>query len=325
MFKTRLTKLLNIEYPILQGALSGLGTWEFAAAVSNAGALGCFTAAVARTPENLRKQVNLLRREVEDKSFSVNISLFMCPHQDEMFKALVEEEVPIIETSVYAVPDEWVYMMKDKNIIWLHKVTTLKHALHAEKQGADAVIVIGLEGFGFKNPQQLPTMSSITWIRRHLKTPIIAGGGIGDPHTFLAALSLGAEAAYIGSAFLLTEEAPLPRRFKEMLLKLRPDDPYTIYRILAPPRQEDFKEVMELRGKVPMEKWVAMMERVLLKDPDWRDAPYVWEQPMDNVNISKNVSFAAAYPRKIMSVKDFIEWLVDGAEEIIHRLRGDIK
>lgn len=320
MFKTRATELLNIEYPILQGALSGLGTWDFAAAVSNAGGLGCFTAAVAKTPEKLRSQINLLRKSVDDKSFSVNISLFMCPHQDEMFKVLIDEEVPVIETSVYAVPDEWVELMKDHDIIWLHKVTTLRHALHAEKQGADAIILIGLEGFGFKNPRQLPTMAAVPWVKKHLKVPLIAGGGVGDPHTFLAVLALGAEAAYIGSAFLTTKEAPLPNEIKEKLIRLRPDEPLTIYRIIAPPSQKDFNEVMELRRKVPMEKWVAMMERVLLKDPDWREATYVWEEEISGKKIYKYVSFAAGYPDKIMAVDEFIEWLVKGADEIIGRL-----
>ncbi len=320
MFKTRVTEMLNIEYPILQGALSGLGTWDFAAAVSNAGALGCFTAAVARTPDKLRRQIRLLKEEVEGKPFSVNISLFMCPHQEEMFKVLIEEEVPIIETSVYAIPDEWVDVMKANNVIWLHKVTTLRHAQHAEKQGADGIIIIGLEGFGFKNPRQLPTMSLVAWVSRHIKVPVIAGGGVGDPHTFLAVLALGAEAAYIGSAFLTTKEAPLPLELKKKLLEVKPDDPMMIYRILAPPSQEDFMEVMSLRGKVPMEKWVAMMERVLLKDPDWRNAPYVWEHNMADENIYKYVSFAVAYPNQIMSVKEFIDWIIKGAEKIVNNI-----
>lgn len=255
MLTTRITRLLNIKHPILQGALSGLGTWDFAAAVSNAGGLGCFTAAVARTPERLRRQIRSLRQELKGKPFSVNISLFMCPHQNEMIKIAVEEGAPVVETSVYAVPDEWVDLMKDNNITWLHKVTTLRHALHAEKQGADAIIIIGLEGFGFKNPRQLPTIAMVPWIKSNLRVPVIAGGGVGDPHTFLAALALGAEAAYIGSAFLTTEEAPLPREIKEKLINIRPDDPSIIYRILAPTNQEDFKEVMKLRGRVPMEKW----------------------------------------------------------------------
>ena len=316
-FKTRVTKMLKIEYPILQGALTGLGTWKFAAAVSNAGALGCYTAAVARTPEKLRKQISLIRKEVGDKPFSVNLSLYMCPNQEKMFRVLIDEEVPVIETSVYAIPDEWINMMKNRNIIWFHKVTTLKHALHAVKQGADGIIIIGLEGFGFKNPNQLPTMTTITWIKKHISIPIIAGGGIGNPNTFLATLVLGADAAYIGSAFLLTEECSLPEEYKEKLLRMKVDDPALIYRVLAPPREKDFMEVMSLRGKVPMEKWVAMMERVLLKDPDWKNAPYVWETKLDDVY--KFVSFAAAYPPKIMKVKEFIEWLVKGAESIYDR------
>ena len=317
-FKTKITKILKIEYPIFQGALTGLGTWKFAAAVSNAGALGCYTAAVARTPEKLREEISFIKKEVGDKPFSVNLSLYMCPHQDEMFKVLIEEEVPIIETSVYTIPDEWINMMKDKGIIWFHKVTTLKHALHTIKQGADGVIIIGLEGFGFKNPNQLPTMPLVTWVRKHTDIPLIAGGGIGDPNTFLAVLALGADAAYIGSAFLLTEECPLPHRYKEKLLNMKADDPALIYRILAPPREKDYIEAMALREKVPMEKWVAMMERVLLKEPDWKNAPYVWESKLDD--IYKFVSFAAAYPPKIMSVKEFINWLIEGAKKIYDNL-----
>jgi len=318
MFTTRATRLLNIEYPILQGALTAVGTWRFAAEVSKAGALGCLTAATAGTPDRLRKQIRLLRKELKDKPFSVNISLYMCPHQDEMFKVAIQEEAPVIETSVYAVPDEWVKTMKDHGIIWLHKVTTLKHALHAIKQGVDAIIIIGLEGFGFKNPQQLPTMTSIRWLRNKVNVPLIAGGGIGDPETFLATLVLGADAAYIGSAFLLTKEAPLPDEHKKRLLNIRADDQSLIYRILAPPNREDFIEVMRLRDKVPMEKWVAMMERVLLKDPEWRNAPYVWEEKPENVY--KYVSFSPAYIDRVMSVREYIEWLVDGAKNILERL-----
>jgi len=320
MLQTRVTRLLGIEYPILQGALSGLGTWKFAAEVSKAGALGCFTAAVARTPEGLRRQLRMLKSELKGKPFSLNISLYMCPYQDDMFKVAIDEGVPVIETSVYAVPDDWVDSMKDNNIIWLHKVTTLRHALHAEKQGADAIILIGLEGFGFKNPRQLPTMAAVPWVARHLKKPLIAGGGVGDPHTFLAVLVLGAEAAYIGSAFLTTKEAPLPTHVKEGLLNMKPDNQELIYRILSPPSQKDFIEVMELRGKVPMERWVAMMERVLLKDPDWREAPLVWEEDISGEKVYKYVSFAASYPHKIMSVKEFIHWLVDEGRKILENI-----
>jgi len=161
-------------------------------------------------------------------------------------------------------------------------------------------------------------MTSIRWFRKKLDIPLIAGGGIGDPETFLATLVLGADAAYIGSAFLLTKEAPIPDEFKEKLLRIKADDPNLIYRILAPPNREDFLEVMNLRDKVPMEKWVAMMERVLLKDPDWRNAPYVWEEKPENVY--KYVSFAASYLDRIMSVEEFVNWLVDGAERILNKL-----
>ncbi len=200
----------------------------------------------------------------------------------------------------------------------MHKVTILKHAIHAVKQGADVIILIGLEGFGFKNLQQLPTMTSIRWFKKNLDVPIAAGGGVGDPATFLATLILGADSAYIGSAFLLTKEAPIPDNYKEKLLGIKPDDPSLIYRILAPPNRDDFIEVMSLRDKVSMAKWVAMMGRVLLKDPDWKDAPYVWEEKPEN--IYKYVSFATSLPGRIMSVREYIEWLIKGARDILENL-----
>ncbi|MEK7848402.1 MAG: nitronate monooxygenase, partial [Chloroflexota bacterium] len=145
-WKTRVTELLGCEYPILQGALSRIGNWKFAAAVSNAGAHGCLTAAVSLTPDRLREDIRRCR-DATDKPFSVNLTVGMCPHIDEMLDVCLDEGVEVIETAVFNA-DPIGKRVKEAGRKWVHKTATVRHALHAEKNGADALILVGLEGIG---------------------------------------------------------------------------------------------------------------------------------------------------------------------------------
>ena len=153
-WKTRLTELLNCEYPILQGALSRIGNWKFAAAVSEAGAHGCLTAAVSMTPEKLREDIRRCK-DATDKDFSVNITVGMCPHIDEMLDVVLDEGIEVIETAVFTA-DEYGKRIKDAGRKWIHKTATLKHALHAQKKGADALILVGLEGTALRIYSNFP-------------------------------------------------------------------------------------------------------------------------------------------------------------------------
>ena len=151
-WNNRLTELLGCKYPIMQGSLTGIGTWEFAAAVSRTGADGCLTAAVYKTPERLREAIGRLRNETEH--FTVNISIGACPNIDEMLDVVLDERVPCLETSVYR-PDEYADRIKKSGVKWIHKGATVQFIKHAENLGADAVILVGLDGWGFKNIKQL--------------------------------------------------------------------------------------------------------------------------------------------------------------------------
>ncbi len=312
-WKTRLTELLGCEYPIMQGALSRIGNWKFAAAVSEAGAHGCITAAVSLTPEQLRRDIRSYR-EVTDKPFSVNLTVGMCPHIDEMLEVCLEEGVEVIETSVYNA-DKYGKRIKEAGRKWIHKTATIRHALHAEKQGADAVIIVGLEGIGFKNISQLPTMTTIAWAARQIKIPIVAAGGIGDARTFLAALALGAEGVMMGTAFMATKECPISEHYKENIIKAYPDNPELRYRVLAPPNPKDYEEIMKKRDEMPLEKWLPALERVMLKYDDWKLAPEMWKE--DYERLSGLMSFAVTYIDHIPTVKEFVESIIKGAEEII--------
>lgn len=313
-WKTRLTELLNCDYPILQAALSRIGNWKFAAAVSEAGAHGCLTAAVSMTPEKLREDIRRCK-DATDKDFSVNITIGMCPHIDEMLDVVLDEGIEVIETAVFTA-DEYGKRIKDAGRKWIHKTATLKHALHAQKQGADALILVGLEGIGFKNIQQLPTMTTIAWASRHINVPIIAAGGIGDARTFLGSLALGAEGVMMGTAFMATRECPISDRFKEKMVNAFPDNPHLRNRVLAPPNPGAYEAVMKKRDEMPLPNWLTALERVMLKHDDWEIAPEMWNEDYDR--LSSMMSFGVTYVDKIPTVKEFVDNIIEGADNIIN-------
>jgi NAD(P)H-dependent flavin oxidoreductase YrpB (nitropropane dioxygenase family) len=156
-WKTRVTRLLGCRVPVLEGAFGGFGTWRFAAAVADTGAYGLITASVYRTPEKLREAIRSCRNAT-DGAFGVNLSFGICPRIEEMLDVCVEEKVPV-ETAAYK-PDSLAPRIKESGLTWVHKCARVKDAVHAERLGADAVIIVGLEGVGFKSPEQLPTLIS---------------------------------------------------------------------------------------------------------------------------------------------------------------------
>jgi nitronate monooxygenase len=314
-WKTRLTELLGCQYPIIQGALSRIGNWKFAAAVSEAGAHGTITAAVSLTPEKLREDIRRCR-EATDKPFSVNLTVGMCPHIDEMLEVCFEEGIEDIETAVFNA--DWLgKRIKEAGRRWIHKTATIKHALHAQEHGADVLIIVGLEGIGFKNISQLPTMTTLGWAARRgeIKVPLVAAGGIGDARTFLAALALGADGVMMGTAFMATQECPISERFKANLIKAVPDHPQLRNMVIGQPNPKDYQEALAKRNEMPLEKWLTAMERVMLKHSDWREAPEMWKEDYDR--LSGLMSFAVAYIDQIPTVKEFVDSIIRGAEDIL--------
>ncbi len=330
-WKTRLTELLGCKYPIMEGAFAGIGTWEFAAAVSNTGAVGCLTASTSRTPEGLREEIQKLRKATKNP-FTVNISIGFCPHIDGMFEVCFEEDVPAVETAAYR-PDEYAERIKESGITWIHKGATVEFCKHAEKLGADAVVLVGLDGYGFKNIRQLPTFTSTAWAAPQLNVPLIAAGGIGDSRTFLGALFLGAEGVYLGSALMATKECPLSDKIKANIVEAQPNHPDLIRELLAPPIPKDLAEVLKMRDKISLEEWLVSLEKVMLKHPDWKDVDPKYLQELLSSKGTEVIelfpslgtrpkgpfSFACGYINRIVTVKEFIENMVKGAEEILEK------
>jgi NAD(P)H-dependent flavin oxidoreductase YrpB (nitropropane dioxygenase family) len=280
-WKTRITDLLGCKYPILLGAVEGLGDWKLAASVAETGVHGTITASVSKTPEQLRADIRSCRKATRG-SFGVNLSIGLCPRIEEMLEVCIEERVPI-ETSVFK-PDALAQRIKQSGLPWIHKSARVRDAIHAQEQGADAIILVGLEGAGIKNPEQLPTMTSVLWGRQNLSVPLIAAGGIGDARGFLAALALGADGVMMVSAFLATKESPIGDEAKQKIVELRPDDP-------------------ELRQRVMTAVRYSRDQSASVNDigADW----------------SKVVSFTAGVINRIPSMQELVQGIVTGAEKII--------
>ena len=321
--KTRLTALLGCRYPILQGAMAGLGNWQFAAAVANAGAHGTLTASVSRTPDRLRADIRRCR-EATSGSFGVNLTFGACPQIEDMLEVCIAERVPV-ETAAYK-PDSLAPRIKGAGLPWIHKSARLKDAVHAEKLGADAIIVVGLEGTGFKSPEQLTTLTTMLWAARQIKAPLIAAGGIGDARSFLAALALGADGVMMGTAFMLTQESPLKDELKKAIIATSPDDPRLRQRVLGAANPTASAEVAAMRDKVPLEQWLTMAERVNLKDEQWRnEPPRAAPAGAESADPTRLVSMAVAALDGIPTVKELVDRTVQGAEQILARLRASTR
>jgi NAD(P)H-dependent flavin oxidoreductase YrpB (nitropropane dioxygenase family) len=316
--RTRITELLHCRYPILQGAMAGLGDWRLAAAVANSGAYGTITASTAKTPEGLREDIQKCR-ESTTGAFGVNLSFGLCPEIEKMLEVCIEEGIPV-ETAMYK-PDSVARRIKESGIAWIHKCARVKDAVHAEAMGVDAVILVGLEGTGFKSPEQLPVLTTLLQSRK-ISVPVIVGGGLADGCGLVAALAMGAEAIMMGTAFMLTKECMLKESVKEQIVKTGLGDARLVHRVLGSVDPKAYAQAQDLKGKVPLDQWLRTLERVGLKDelqvgpgagPDGRAEG--GSDPM------RMVSLAVAGIDHVRSVKELVDDVVVGADCALTRLR----
>lgn len=298
-WKTRITEKFGIKYPIIQGALAMIGRAELAAAVSEAGGLGMITAWTLRTPERLREEIRKCR-SMTDKPFAVNLSPAMDPVLIPMREMAIEERVPVIETAGYQAKEHG-KRIKEAGLLWVHKVQTVKHALSAERDGADAVCIMGLEGAGLKSPVMLTTFVSVALAARSVKVPVIAAGGIGDARTFLGALALGAEAVTLGTVFCAVKECPLTERHKQALVEADPYDPKWRNPILHTPTPEDLQNLMAAQGTKEIMMAAAKAERAGIPKGAGLDT----------------VSLSIGFIDRVVTAKELIDGIIGGAEEIL--------
>ena len=221
MFKTRITELFGIEYPIVGGCMMHITGPEFVAAISNAGALGIMASAMFDTQDKFREAVRRAK-ELTDRPFGVNLSLFpaLRPIDNELYmEVILEERVAVVETSGHRPPEDLLARLKAAGIQTMHKCVSPRHALSAQKAGVDAVTVFGTEGGGHIGDFGLSTMVLVPRTAAILDVPLLAAGGIADGRGLLAALALGADGVTIGTRLLVTAECPIHANVKQALVE----------------------------------------------------------------------------------------------------------
>lgn len=217
--KTRITELLGIEHPIIQGGMHHVGLAELASAVSNAGGLGIITGLTQRTPELLAREIARCR-EMTDKPFGVNLTFLPSvtpPDYPGYVKAIIEGGVKVVETAGNN-PQKWLPALKEAGVKVIHKCTAVRHALKAEAIGCDAVSVDGFECGGHPGEDDIPNFILLPRAAEALKIPFVASGGMADGRSLVAALALGAEGMNMGTRFIATKEAPVHENVKQAIV-----------------------------------------------------------------------------------------------------------
>lgn len=316
MFKTRLTELVGIEYPIIGGAMGGISTGEFTAAVCNAGGLGLIASVLGRS-HNERALRRLIRncRSLTDRPFGVNIPLIVLDPETitAYIDCCIEEGVKVVETAGQN-PKPYAERMKKAGLVWLHKAATVRHAQSAERAGADAVVMVGWETAGFTGLDGLGLSVLIPLTRDALRIPVVAAGGVADGRGLAGLLALGADGVQIGTVLMATKESHAHPRFKEWVLQANANETTHIERSLGTPYRvlknraveeilemerngTDFQETMKVRMRMPR----------MLMGGDLDAAPVACGQVVGLV-------------RDAVTVKEVIDRIVGDATEILKRL-----
>lgn len=218
MIKTRVTELLGIEKPVIQGGMAWVAEYHLAAAVSEAGGLGLLGAASA--PYDVMKQYIEEAKKRTKKPFGVNVML-MSPHADDIARLVVEEGIKVVTTGA-GNPEKYMDMWKEAGVKVIPVVASVALARRMEKYGADALVAEGMESGGHIG--EISTMTLVPQVVDAVDIPVIAAGGIGDGRGMAAAFMLGAEAVQMGTRFVIADESQVHENYKNMLIKAKDID-----------------------------------------------------------------------------------------------------
>lgn len=213
-FSNRITKLLNIQYPIIQAGMVWVSGWKLASAVSNAGGLGLIGSG-SMYPDVLRTHIRKCKAAT-NKSYGVNLPLIY-PAVEQHLEIIIAEKVPIVFTSA-GNPKTWTSLLKQHGITVVHVVSSSRFAIKAEEAGCDAVVAEGFEAGGHNGREETTTLVLIPAVKEAVQIPVIAAGGIATGKQMLASMVLGAEGVQIGSRFVCSNEASAHIAFRQAVL-----------------------------------------------------------------------------------------------------------
>ena len=230
--ENKVTKLLKIQYPVIQGGMVWCCGWRLASAVSNNGGLGLIGAG-SMTPDVLREHIRKCKAATS-MPFGVNVPLIY-QEIEGIMKVVIEEKVKVIFSSA-GNPKTWTKLLKENGITVVHVVSSSKFAQKAEEAGVDAVVAEGFEAGGHNGREETTTMALIPQVRKAVGLPLIAAGGIASGAGMLAAMSLGADGVQIGTRFALSEESSAHTGFKQLCTTLKEGDTLLSLKKLSPTR-----------------------------------------------------------------------------------------
>lgn len=217
--RTRITELLGIEHPIIQGGMHYVGFAELAAAVSNAGGLGTITGLTQKSPADLANEIARCK-DMTDKPFAVNLTFLptvSSPDYPGYVKAIIDGGVTVVETAGRN-PEQVLPHLKAAGIKVVHKCTSVRHALKAQSIGCDAVSVDGFECGGHPGEDDIPNMILLPRAADELEIPFVSSGGQADARSLIASIAMGADGMNLGTRFMCTQEAPIHQNVKEAIV-----------------------------------------------------------------------------------------------------------
>jgi NADH:quinone reductase (non-electrogenic) len=315
MIITRITDFFGIERPIVQGGLMWVARSELVAAVGNAEGIGFMTALTFPDPEDFRAEIKKCR-ELTDKPFGVNLTFTptMRPTDYPTYiRVCAEEGVQFIETAGRN-PEPYMEQIKSAGIKVIHKCTSVRHAVKAEKVGCDAVCIDGFEAAGHPGEDDVTTMILVPLTRDAISLPIIASGGLGDGHGLVGALGLGADGINMGTRFVATQEAPVHPNVKQALVDHSERDTRLIMRtlrnterVMHNPLVDKVLEI-ESRGNTKIEAIAPFVSGL------------VGKQMLEEGKMEKGILAAGqtmGFVRDIPTCKELLDRIMGQAEEII--------
>ncbi|HAH09641.1 MAG TPA: nitronate monooxygenase [Alphaproteobacteria bacterium] len=314
--KTRITEMFGIQHPIIQGGMHFVGLAEMAAAVSNAGGLGIITGLTQNTPEKLAAEIKRCK-EMTNKPIGVNLTFlpgFANPPYPEYIQAIIEGGVRIVETAGRS-PEAYLPPLKAAGVKVIHKCTSVRHSLKAERIGCDAVSVDGFECGGHPGEDDIPNFILLPLAAEALKIPFVASGGMADGRSLVAAMALGAEGMNMGTRFIATKEAPVHQNVKDALVKASELDTRLIMRPLR-----NTERVLNN----------AAVERIIAKEKEKGDATTIQDIMAEVAGVYPKVmqtgdmdagawscGMVAGLIHDVPSVKELIDRIMVEAEAII--------
>ncbi len=315
--KTRVTDILRVKYPLIMGTMGYQSNAEFVAAAANAGIFGCLASIMSPTSQALREEIRKTK-SLTDKPFGVNINLFpmISPVPiEEYTDAAIEEGVPVIETSGRS-PADLVERIKKANVTLMHKCVSARHAVTAERLGADIVAVVGYEAAGHPGRDPIGSLVLFPQAVDAVKIPVVAAGGIGDARGFVAAFALGAEGVCMGTVFMATKECPIHPNLKQRLIEARETDTTMIFHSKGDPMRA-LRNPLTAQIQEMEEKGATTQDIIeLIGGGKGRHAAAIGEADWTLLSIGQVV----AQIHDVLTIKELVDRLMDEVAAVQHKL-----